>query len=155
VALITGGGRGIGRATALALAQARADIAVSARTTTEIEGVAHEVRALGRRALAVRCDVTVYDECRAVVDTTVAQLGRLDILINNAESATRADVANSDPKRWTTKIMTNLLSVYYCTQAALPFMINARSGEIINIGSGLGHSVATGNSAYSSSKAGA
>ena len=155
MALITGGGRGIGRATALALAQAGADIAVSARTTTEIEGVAHEARALGRRALAVRCDVTVYDECRSVVDTTVAQLGRLDILVNNAGSAARADVANSDPQRWTTTIMTNLLSVYYCTRAALPFMINARSGKIINVGSGMGHSVATGNSAYSSSKAGA
>jgi 3-oxoacyl-[acyl-carrier protein] reductase len=155
VALVTGGGRGIGRATALALAQAGADITVSARTTTEIEGVAHEVRALGRRALALRCDVTIYDECRAVVDATVAQLGRLDILVNNAGSATRADVANSDPQRWTTTIMTNLLSVYYCTQAALPFMISARSGKIINVGSGMGHSVATGNSAYSSAKAGA
>jgi len=154
VALITGGGRGIGRATALALAQAGADIAVSARTTAEIERVAHEVRALGRRALALRCDVTVYDECRSAVGTTVAQLGRLDILVNNAGAAARADVASSDPQRWTTTIMTNLLSVYYCTHAALPFMMNARSGKIINIGSGMGHSVATGNSAYSASKAG-
>ena len=84
VALITGGGRGIGRAAALALGKAGADIAVSARTTTEIEAVAQEVRAYDRRALALRGDVTVYEQCRAVVESTVTQLGRLDILINNA-----------------------------------------------------------------------
>jgi len=155
VALITGGGRGIGRAAALALGKAGADIAVSARTTTEIEAVAQEVRAYDRRALALRGDVTVYEQCRAVVESTVTQLGRLDILINNAGgSDQRANVSESDPQSWTTTIMTNLLSVYYCTHAALPFMIRARSGKIINIGSGMGHGVAPGNSAYSASKAG-
>jgi 3-oxoacyl-[acyl-carrier protein] reductase len=154
VALVTGGGRGIGRAIALALAEAGADVVVSARTASEIEGVAGEVRALGRRAVALACDVTVYDDCQSMVEGAIDQLGRLDILINNAGGSARADVVDSDPRHWNTIIMTNLSGVYYCTRAALPFMIRARSGKIINIGSGMGHAVATGNSAYSASKAG-
>ena len=155
VALITGGGRGIGRASALALADEGADIAVSARTATEIEAVAGEVRARGRRAVAFPCDVTVYGECRSMVERTVAELGRLDVLVNNAGGSARAPVVDSDPERWTATIVTNLAGVYYCTRAALPVMIGAGSGKIINIGSGMGHAVATGNSAYSASKAGA
>ena len=156
VALVTGGGRGIGRSTALALAEAGADVVVAARTASEIERVAGELRAHGRRALALRCDVTVYDECRSAVESTVAELGRLDILVNNAGgSEERVAVVDSDPGRWATTITANLLSTYYCTRAALPVMINARSGKIINIGSGMGHGVATGNAAYSAAKAGA
>ena len=156
VALVTGGGRGIGRATSLALAEAGADVVVTARTTTELEAVAREVRARGRRSLARRCDVTAYDDCRSAVESTVAELGRLDILVNNAGgSAERAEVVDSDPARWASTITVNLLGIYYCTRAALPFMISGRGGKIINVGSGMAHGVATGNSAYSASKAGA
>ena len=117
--------------------------------------MADEVRARGRRALALSCDVTIYDECRAAVEHTIAHFGRLDILVNNAGgSEQRATVMDSDPHRWTATIMANLASAYYCARAALPFMIEARSGKIINIGSGMGHGVAPGNSAYSASKAG-
>jgi 3-oxoacyl-[acyl-carrier protein] reductase len=154
VALITGGGRGIGRATALALARAGADVAVSARTATEIDAVAAEVEALGRRALAVRCDVTRSAECDAMVERAVAGLGRLDILVNNAGGSTeRAALADSDPGRWADTIAVNLLGVYHCTRAALPHLVRAGRGKIINVGSGMGHDVAPGNSAYSAAKA--
>jgi 3-oxoacyl-[acyl-carrier protein] reductase len=102
----------------------------------------------------VRCDVTSYDDCRSAVEATVAQLGRLDILVNNAGGfAEHAAVVDSDPGRWAATITANLLGVYHCTRAALPVMISAQVGKIINIGSGMGHAVATGNSAYSASKA--
>jgi len=154
VALITGGGRGIGRATALALARAGADVAVSARTTSEIDAVAAEVEALGRRALAVRCDVTRSAECDAMVERAVAGLGHLDILVNNAGGSTqRASLADSDPGRWADTIAVNLLGVYHCTRAALPHLVRAGRGKIINVGSGMGHDVAPGNSAYSAAKA--
>jgi 7-alpha-hydroxysteroid dehydrogenase len=84
VALVTGGGRGIGRATALALAGYGADVAVLARSADELEEVATEVRRRGRRGLALPCDVTDAAACRAAVARTVAELGRLDILVNNA-----------------------------------------------------------------------
>jgi 3-oxoacyl-[acyl-carrier protein] reductase len=136
------------------LAKTGANIIISARTATEIEGVADEVGTLGCRALALPCDVTSYEECRSMVEGGIAQLGRLDNLVNNAGGSAAADVVNSDPHRWTTTILTNLSGAYYCSRAALPFMIGAHSGKIINIGSGMGHAVATGNSAYSASKAG-
>ena len=89
VALVTGGGRGIGRATALMLAENGADVAVLARSTDEIEAVAVEVRALGRRSIAIPCDVTAYDACKSAVDQAVTELGRLDIVVNNAGGGAR------------------------------------------------------------------
>jgi 3-oxoacyl-[acyl-carrier protein] reductase len=155
VALITGGGRGIGRATALALARAGADVAVSARTAAEIDAVAAEARSLGRRALSVRCDVTRPPDCAAAAERVVAELGRIDILVNNAGGTSqRAPLADSDPARWAETIAVNLLGVYYCTRAVLPHLIRAGHGKIINVGSGMGHGVAPGNTAYSAAKAG-
>jgi len=154
VALITGGGRGIGRATALALAGAGADVAVSARTASEIDAVAAAVRARGRRAIAVPCDVTREPECQAAVDRVVGELGGLDILVNNAGGGSeRVPLVDSDPGKWTDTIALNVLGVYYTTRAALPHLIRAGRGKIINVGSGMGHGVATGNAAYSAAKA--
>ena len=155
MAFVTGGGRGIGRAAALALARAGADVAVSARTAAEIDAVAAEVRGLGRRALAVASDVTREPNCRAAVERVVSELGRIDVLVNNAGgSSERAPVGDSDPTRWAETIAVNLLSVYYCTRAALPHLVRAGGGKIINVGSGMGHAVATGNAAYSTAKSG-
>ncbi len=155
VVLITGGGRGIGRASALALARAGADVAVSARTGTEIDVVASELRDLGRRAISVRCDVTQPAECNGAVERVVAELGRIDVLVNNAGGGSeRLPLVDSDPERWAETIALNLLGVYYCTRAALPHLMRAGRGKIINVGSGVGHGVAPGNSAYSAAKAG-
>ena len=96
MAFVTGGGRGIGRAAALALARAGADVAVSARTAAEIDAVAAEVRGLGRRALAVASDVTREPDCRAAVERVVSELGRIDVLVNNAGgSSERGPVGDS------------------------------------------------------------
>ena len=116
VALITGGGRGIGRATALMLAEDGADVAVLARSAGEIDAVACEVRALGRRSIAICCDVTAYDACKSAVDQAVdqAQLGRLDILVNNAGGGVPPGqrVVESDPALWAQTIALNLLGAY-------------------------------------------
>ena len=155
MAFVTGGGRGIGRAAALALARAGADVAVSARTAAEIDAVAAEVRGLGRRALAVASDVTREPNCRAAVERVVSELGRIDVLVNNAGgSSERAPVVDSDPTRWAETIAVNLLSVYYCTRAALPHLVRAGGGKIINVGSGMGHAATAGNAAYSTAKSG-
>ena len=156
VALVTGGGRGIGRATALALAGAGADVAVAARSQNEVATVAEEVRELGRRSVAITCDVTSYDACRVMVERTLGELGRLDVLICNAGGGEeRKPVADSEPERWSHTVAVNLLGVYYCCRAALPAMTEAGSGKIVVVGSGMGHVPSTGNSAYNTAKAGA
>jgi 3-oxoacyl-[acyl-carrier protein] reductase len=155
VAIVTGGGRGIGRAAALALGRAGADVAVAARTRAEIEAVAGEVQALGRRALAIPCDVTRYEDCERLVTRTVAALGRLDVLVSNAGGTEeRIPVADSDPGRWAATIAANLLGVYHCARAALPVMTGQGRGKIIHVGSGLGHAPLPGNAAYAAAKAG-
>ena len=156
VALVTGGGRGIGRAAALALARGGMDVAVAARSLDELEQVSAEVRALDRRALAVGCDVTSYAQCQAAVERTVAELGRLDLLVANAGGESeRTSVEASDPASWAGTLAVNLTGVYYSVKAALPALIAASGGKIVVVGSGLGHQPRPGNSAYSVAKAGA
>lgn len=156
VALVTGGGRGIGRATALALAGAGADVVVAARSANELSAVAEEVRALGRRALAVGCDVARYEDCAAMAERATAELGRLDILICNAGGESeRATVLDSDPAAWARTVAVNLTGAYHCCRAALPSLIAAGGGKIVVVGSGLGHHPTPGNSAYNAAKAGA
>ncbi len=148
VAVVTGGGRGTGRAIALAFAREEADLCVVARTRTEIEAVAEEVRALGRRALAVAADVTD----RAQVEET---FGRVDLLVNNAGGTlARGSVLESDPDLWVKDVTVNLLSAYLVTRTLLPLMVAPGGGRIINIGSGLGHQAGAGQSAYRAGKAG-
>ncbi|MBI4581186.1 MAG: SDR family oxidoreductase [Planctomycetes bacterium] len=155
VACVTGGGRGIGRAVALALAGEGADVGVTARTVAEIETVAGEIRARGRRAVAVPCDVRDPQAVARMIDSMVAALGRLDILINNAGGgAERNPVVDSDPDRWVRGIEVNLLGPYFVSRAAIPHLVRAGGGKIINIGSGLGRLPRAGSSCYCSAKAG-
>lgn len=155
VALVTGGGRGIGRATALALGRAGADVAVAARTEGEVTAVAEELRGAGRRSLAIVCDVTRYDPCVAMVEQTLGELGRLDVLVANAGGGEeRAKVADSDPECWARTLEVNLTGVYNCARAALPALTRSGNGKVIVMGSGMGHVPLPGNSAYSAAKAG-
>ena len=135
VAVITGGGRGIGRAIALAFAREGARVAPAARTAGQVEAVAAEIRALGREALPLVCDVTRADSVREAMGAAAGQWGRLDVLVNNAGVVERTKFIDCDEQTWNRTISTNLTGAYLCTQAVLPHMLAASWGRIINIGS--------------------
>jgi meso-butanediol dehydrogenase/(S,S)-butanediol dehydrogenase/diacetyl reductase len=142
-ALVTGGGRGIGRSIALALARAGADVAVAARTQAQLESVAAEIRALGRRAFAVPIDLTKRDHIEERVNQAAAQLGGLDILVNNAGGSigegARIDPVTFDPQTFEDCLFFNLTQVFYTTRAALPYMIKNKWGRVLSTGSGSAH----------------
>ena len=155
VALVTGGGRGIGRAIAIAYAGAGAAVCCAARTRSEIEAVAAEIEAAGGRALAVTTDVADPVSVQEAVDKTAARFGGLDILVINAGvSPQKSAVAESDPAAWSQTVAVNLTGAYYCARAAVPHLKARGGGKIITIGSGMGRRGAPGSSAYSVSKAG-
>jgi 3-oxoacyl-[acyl-carrier protein] reductase len=155
VAVVTGGGRGIGRAIVRHLARAGADVALCARTGAEIDAVAGEVRALGRRALALPVDVAEWEAVRAFATKVAGEFGRVDILVNNAGGGVERNtpIAESDPERWWRAIQVNVQGTYLVTRAFLEHI--GRGGKIVNIGSGMGHEVPRGgNSSYNVAKAG-
>src|SRR5215469_7737319 len=139
-ALVTGGGRGIGRSIALALARAGADVAVAARTQAQLEAVAGEIRSLGRRAFAIAIDLTRRDHIEDRVKQAAEQLGGLDILVNNAGGSIgeglKIDPVTHDPQTFEDCLFFNLTQVFYVTRAALPYMIKKNWGRILNTGSG-------------------
>jgi meso-butanediol dehydrogenase/(S,S)-butanediol dehydrogenase/diacetyl reductase len=161
VALVTGGGRGIGRAVALALADAGADVAVAARSAGELETVAGEIRARGRRALAVPTDMLVREQVTAAVRHAAESLGRLDVLVNNAggpvflsQDPRTAWVEHHDDASWDATLVLNLTSCYWAAKAALVPMLAQGYGRIINVGSGYSLVGASGLSAYTAAKHG-
>lgn len=154
VALVTGGGTGIGRETALLLARRGADVAISGRRAEPLEATAAEIRELGVKALVVPADVRKADAARAMIDAVVAGLGRLDILVNNAGGAHgHIALAKMDPAKWDRDIQLNLSAAMYCSQAALPHL-KATKGTIVNISSLAGVHGTQGVGAYSAAKAG-
>jgi NAD(P)-dependent dehydrogenase (short-subunit alcohol dehydrogenase family) len=134
-AVVTGAGRGIGRSIALALAQAGADVAVTARTQGEIEQLAAEIRAVGRQSLAVPCDVTDSEQVKHMASTLIDGLGGVDILVNNAGNAGSHKFLNHPDELWHRMLSINLTSVYYVTRAFVPRLIEQRWGRIITIAS--------------------
>jgi 2-deoxy-D-gluconate 3-dehydrogenase len=153
-AIVTGASRGLGRAMALALAEAGADVAVAARSKTDLEETAHQIEALGRKALVVTTDVTVFSQVEALVAETISTLGRLDILVNNSGVASVGPLAELAPEEWSRIITTNLNGVFNGCRAAAPHLIAQRSGKVINIASVLGAVGLSGYTAYSASKGG-
>jgi 3-oxoacyl-[acyl-carrier protein] reductase len=155
VAIVTGAGRGIGRSIAIGLAREGADVCLAARSPAEIEAVASEIQDLGRRALAIVCDVCCLQDTQRLVEQTVAEWGRIDILFNNAGGgAERNPVGADDPQNWAAVVQLNLLGTYHCCRAVLPAMQANGGGRIINVGSGMGHQATVGNSSYNAAKAG-
>jgi len=154
VALVTGGGRGIGRANALKLAGRGADIAVSDILTAEAESVAAEVRALGRQAAALTADVSVSEDVTRMVDQAKAALGKVDILINNAGIARDGLLLRMTDDDWDKVIAVDLRSVYLCTKAVLRDMTRQRWGRIVNISSVSGLAGNPGQANYAAAKAG-
>jgi 3-oxoacyl-[acyl-carrier protein] reductase len=154
IALITGGSQGIGRAIALALAERGADVAVMARTAEKCEAVAAEIRALGRRALAVPGDMADTSGMKAIVETVAKELGTISILVNNAAITRDGLLLRMKQADWDAVIQTNLTGVFALTQAALPAMMKAQRGRIINLTSVVAQSGNPGQVNYISAKAG-
>jgi len=146
-ALITGGGRGIGRAIALALAREGIRIAVAARTAEQVEQVAREI---GNGAIALVCDVADPDSVTRMFE----RVGNVDILVNNAGIAESATVVNTTDELWHKHLSINLSGTFYCTRAALPAMLKKGWGRVINIASIAGKTGAPYIAAYSASKHG-
>ena len=154
VALITGAGRGIGRAIALTYAQAGADLALVSRTRTELEAVAAEVQAFGRRTLVIVADIANPVDVPRMVEETLTEFGQIDILVNNAAIAGPKKVIDLSLVEWQQMIDVNLTGVFLCSQAVLKPMIERRQGKIITISSGSGLRGSPSNAAYSAAKAG-
>jgi len=154
VAVITGGGTGIGRASALVLAQRGADIVLAGRRLDPLESTAEDVEALGRRAIAVPTDVTEAEQCRALVDATVAEFGRLDVLMNNAGGGETKPLMKWTDEEWRHVLDLNLSSAWYLSRAAVKPMIEQGKGAIVNISSGAGLLAMPQAPVYAAAKAG-
>jgi 3-hydroxybutyrate dehydrogenase len=153
-ALVTGGGRGIGRAVALRLADLGVDVAIASRTMTEVDAVAAEVRARGRRAASVSLDVSKADSVRAAFAAARAELGPITILVNGAGVAPSAPLLKTSDETWHDTLQTNLTGAFYTIREALPGMVEAGWGRVVNVASIAGKTGYPYISAYSASKHG-
>jgi 3-oxoacyl-[acyl-carrier protein] reductase len=154
IALVTGGGRGIGRALALGLAKAGADVTIADIDLPAAEAVAAEVAGLGRRGLALECNVTSKSSVESCFARNLEQMGGLDTLVNNAGIFPIAPVASMREEDWDRVIAINLKGVFLCSQAALTPMRQRGGGRIINMASVSGLVGAVGMAHYAASKAG-
>ena len=153
-AIITGAGRGIGRAITLAFAQEGADVLVASRTLSEVAKTTEEARALGRHALALKVDVSNRDEVERMVAQALEEFGKLDILVNSAGIyGAIGPLVDNDPEKWVQTVRINLFGSFFCARAVLPVMIRQRRGKIINLSGGGATSPLPNFSAYAASKA--
>jgi NAD(P)-dependent dehydrogenase (short-subunit alcohol dehydrogenase family) len=154
IALVTGGSKGIGRAIALALAEAGANVAIAARGQETLEKTAREIEERGRRALAVPTEMTDRGQVQALVDRTVTELGDLDVLVNNAGGAPFMSTLDAvRPEGFEKYFRLNFMSAFYATQAAAPLFVQRRSGCMISIASVAGMIASPGLTYYASAKA--
>ena len=155
VVVVTGGGRGIGRAIALGFAREGADLCLVARTQEQLDDVADEIRSLGQQAVVAPADVTDREQVETMAAKIQDGLGAIHVLVNNAGGGLeRKAILESDPDLWVKDVTVNCLSAYLVTRALLPLMIESGGGKIINVGSGMGHRSTPGGSAYHVGKAG-
>ena len=152
VALITGAGRGIGRAAALLFAQEGADLALTSEVTEEIERVAAEVRALGRRALSITADLLYEDQVEAMVRTAIKRLGRVDALVYSAGVAIHNLVTQLSPHDWDMNFGVNVRGLFLVARALVPHFVERRTGTIVSISSKLGKEPSAMRAAYTASK---
>ncbi|MBI3625289.1 MAG: SDR family oxidoreductase [Candidatus Rokubacteria bacterium] len=153
VALITGAGRGIGRAVALAYAREGASLALCSRTKKELEETEKAVAELGAVSLVQPCDVSRVEEGERFVERAIGLFGRIDVLVNNAGIAHRAaSLVELSPEEWESVLTTNLRGAWLVARAVVPHMLRQRGGSVINVSSWLGRDALTGYGAYGVSK---
>ncbi len=152
IAIITGGGRGIGRATALSFANEGADIVLAARSETEIHNVAKEIKNLGRNALPIVTDVQLKSNVESMVNQAITTFGKVDILVNNAGVAIHNPIPNIREEDWDLTMAVNLKGVFLCTQAVFSQMCQQEYGHIVNISSVSGKYGHVNGGAYCASK---
>ncbi len=154
VAIVTGAGRGIGRAIAVALAAEGAAVALAARSRADLAAVAAEIKDAGGRALAVPTDVTQDAAVEALVEQTAAELGRIDLLVTSAGTAAFGQFAESKPGDWEQMLALNLRAVMLSCRAVLPTMLRQRAGLILNLASIAAKRALPGSAVYTATKAG-
>jgi 3-oxoacyl-[acyl-carrier protein] reductase len=154
VAFVTGSSRGIGRATALALQQAGYDIVVASFEVEKNEEVAAEIRAAGGNAITSNLNLTSLDSIRESIADAYKQLGRIDVLVNNAGITKDGLAMRMKPEDWNLVLQINLSGAFFAAQQVLPAMVKQRSGRIVNIASVVGQAGNPGQANYVSSKAG-
>src|SRR5438105_2965453 len=154
VALITGASQGIGRACALALAEAGATVALAARNEEKLAAVVHEITARGGKAAAFKMDVAAEDNIKSATKAAIAHFGKIDILVNNAGITRDTLVMRMKRADWDDVLATNLTGAHLCIQAVIGSMLKQRWGRIINITSIFGQMGQAGQANYAASKAG-
>jgi 3-oxoacyl-[acyl-carrier protein] reductase len=154
VALVTGASQGIGKACALLLAEAGADVALGSRNLEKLESVAREVESLGRKALVLSLDVGKSDSVQVAVAKTLETLGKIEVLVNNAGITRDNLTLRMKAEDWDAVLRTNLDGAYHCIRAVLPGMVKQRYGRIINIASVVAQTGNPGQANYIASKAG-
>jgi 7-alpha-hydroxysteroid dehydrogenase len=152
-AIVTGSGRGIGKAIAVVFAEAGADVVCCSRTMSEVEASADAIRTMGRRALAISCDVRDSAQVAAMVEKTAQEFGHIDILVNNAGGGSFGAVTKMPHGAFETDLLLNLTSMFICSKAVAKFMLDQKSGCIVNISSRESQVPAMGLSAYAAAKA--
>ncbi|MBM0065473.1 3-ketoacyl-ACP reductase [Alkalicoccobacillus gibsonii] len=153
-ALITGAGKGIGKATAIALANEGVNVGLVARTEADLTGLAEQLKETGVKVAIATADISSLEQVNKAVDSLTSELGTFDILINNAGIGKFGGFMDLDPEEWKKIVDVNLTGTYYVTRAVLPQLIEKQGGDIINISSTAGQKGAPVTSAYSASKFG-
>jgi NADP-dependent 3-hydroxy acid dehydrogenase YdfG len=152
VALVTGASSGIGEATAVALAEAGAAVAIGARRRDRLEGLAERLTGAGAKVVTLDLDVTDEASCRDAVARTRSELGGLDVLVNNAGVMLLGTIVGADPEDWRRMLDTNVLGLMYMTHAAIDGMLEQGSGDVVNISSTAGRTARAGAGVYNASK---
>ena len=152
VVAVTGASSGIGEATALACARAGAAVSLAARRIDRIEALAHRIQGEGGRAVAIETDVSDAEQAKAFVEGTHRELGRLDVLVNNAGVMLLGPIKDAPTEEWRRMVHVNLFGVLYCTHAALPLMEAQGSGHVINVSSVAGRVARAGSGVYNLTK---
>lgn len=151
-AIITGGSRGLGKATAIAFAKLGIDVAITGRNEEKLKETASELKALGVNAFYEIFDVGNYEEVKVGIKNIISNLGTVDILVNNAGIAAFGSFSEMEVSVWEKIIQTNVLGMYYVTKEVLPYLIEKNEGDIINVASTAGLNGNANISAYSASK---